>query len=74
MPRKPKNKTGDQENMNPRSSEDSSMNKTRRSASMGEDVEETTYDKDKKEEDDVEEVDVTDDEDEDEDGSSTRKS
>ena len=66
MPRKPKNKTGDpDQNVNTRNSEESGMNKPGRSASMGEEVEETKYDKDTRE-DEADEVDVTDDEDEDE--------
>lgn len=66
MPRKPKNKSGHQEeNMNSRTSEESTRN-TDRSASMGDDVEETTYTKESTVEEDVEDIDVTDDEDEDE--------
>ena len=67
MPRKPKSKSGEpDQDMNPRNSEESSMNKPRRSASMGEDVDETTYEHKISSEDDADEVDVTDDEDKDE--------
>ena len=72
MPRKPRNKSGDSDqNTNARNTEESSMNKTSRSASMGDDVEETGYGNKKSREEDTEEIDTGDDEDKDE--SSPRK-